>query len=506
MGRKVKEFLNCIVEQSRGPRVERVTTTDIRPSRRAERRTLLAELSKTVSEGLQSTVGRKYAFTTIACGSLLALLITLVQLTVDFKVAQKTQRASIADIQNSFLPSLTESVWVLDRVLIETQMSGIAQIDGVNRVEVIADAGQFSFAKGPPSTTGYQVEMPLVRRYEGRSDSLGTLIIHADHDDIWSQVLFRGAVMFMTNFLKTVCVAFVLLFLFQWLIGRHLLRLVEFANSYDPSVSGQRLALDQNSFLGRPVQTKEFTSLEKSINKWSQTTETYLAQLRQTNQEQAEFSYAISHDLKSPTNTMAMLLEELEEPDLEPDDVKGIIDDIRLTNRRMRALVNDVLNYSSLVDLNLDQENVRLSELIEETKADLAEDIAAANATFADEELPSVTAQPNQLRILLQNLISNAIKFRHKDKGVVIRISGHQTPDLTELRIADNGIGIPQKYRERVFGLFSKLQTRSEYEGTGLGLAICRRVMSNHGGTISIGDGIDGGTEFTLHFPRRSYD
>ena len=105
------------------------------------------------------------------------------------------------------------------------------------------------------------------------------------------------------------------------------------------------------------------------------------------------------------------------------------------------------------------------------------------------------------LRILFQNLISNAIKFRSLDRPPRVRIT-REIGDRGQavITIADNGIGIPEEHRNVVFGLFKRLHTRASYDGSGLGLAICRRVMAGHGGDIEVGTGLDGGAAFTLSF------
>ncbi|MEO0751305.1 MAG: ATP-binding protein [Pseudomonadota bacterium] len=475
---------------------EHQTTTGKRPD---------FELSDTLTGGLRSVVGRRFAFATITCSTVIAFFMTLIQLTADFKTEQTQQNASIAKIEDAILPALAESVWVLDDILINAQLSGIAQIEGVNRVEIIGAEDVF-VVTNETEVTNHRIELPILRQTSQTAQKLGTLVVDVNYAHIWDQVVSRAAIVLGTNFLKTLCVAFILLFLFQRLIGRHLLRLVTFADGYDPRKTGQRLQLEDTGFLGGRRTACEFDKLQASVNRWSQATETYLDQLRNTNQEQAEFSYAVSHDLKSPANTMSMLLEELEGEVTLEGDARVIVDDMRTTNKRMGDLVTDILDYSRLVDGQLEKETVHIAPLIAEIELDLYADIHAADATIEYGDLPSVMGHGLQIQILLQNLLANAIKFRHPDRPALIRVTGEKTADGCVVRVADNGIGIPEKFHDKVFSLFTKLHTRSEYDGTGLGLSISRRVMSNHGGSVWVEDGLDGGTTFALKFPRMPDD
>ncbi|MCW1931491.1 sensor histidine kinase [Pararhodobacter zhoushanensis] len=228
---------------------------------------------------------------------------------------------------------------------------------------------------------------------------------------------------------------------------------------------------------------------------------TLLTRLETANKEQAEFTYAMSHDLKSPSNTIRMLIDELAEMETLTPEGREMLADMRATNQRMCRLVDDVLRYSQIVDTPMTVETVDLTALIKEVKADLASEIAQSRATVSTSALPTLMGNQMQLRMLFQNLISNAVKFRAPDRRPLIEITSERAPDGLQIVIADNGIGIPETFRDRVFGLFQRLNAQSAYDGTGLGLTICQRVMSNHQGRITIGPGIDGGTAFAMTFP-----
>lgn len=226
-----------------------------------------------------------------------------------------------------------------------------------------------------------------------------------------------------------------------------------------------------------------------------------VGQLEQANREQADFTYAISHDLKSPANTIGLLIDALsEDSDLDPDG-RELLADMSRTNQHMRQLVDDVLAYSRIVGEPLKIEPVDLNQLLEDICGDLKADIDSACAVIDIAPLPEIRGNRMQLRMLFQNLLSNAIKFRVPERPVRVEVSGWTMDKDCHLVVQDNGIGIPEEHREKVFGLFQRLHSRSAFDGTGLGLTICRRVMSNHRGSIHIAAGRRGGTTFVMTFP-----
>lgn len=216
--------------------------------------------------------------------------------------------------------------------------------------------------------------------------------------------------------------------------------------------------------------------------------------------EQGEFTYALSHDMKSPANTVNMLLAELSEQhgtELS-DDARDLLQLARGTVDRMRELVESVLNYSRTVSGERSREAVDLDAALDAVCADLRAAIEGSGTTIERGPLGTVHGNAMQLRMLLQNLLDNAMKFRAADRPPVIRVAAQHDENSCVLRVADNGIGIPAAARKRVFGLFGRLHTRDEYPGSGIGLALCQRIARNHGGRIEIDGEADSGTTFAV--------
>jgi signal transduction histidine kinase len=222
--------------------------------------------------------------------------------------------------------------------------------------------------------------------------------------------------------------------------------------------------------------------------------------------EQQEFTYALSHELKGPTNTLHLLLNEMaalrsSRPSPECDELLGLGLE---TISRMGGMIEDVLAYTQVIGRKLEFEKIDLGRLVREILDDLKADIARTGAVVGVADLPTCDGNLMQLRMLLQNLVANALKFRKKDVAPAVSVTGEviANGDQIRLTVKDNGIGIAPEDHRKIFKLFRRLHLREEYAGTGLGLALCKRIVSNHGGEISVSSHLGEGSEFTVLLPR----
>lgn len=220
------------------------------------------------------------------------------------------------------------------------------------------------------------------------------------------------------------------------------------------------------------------------------------------NDELRAFSYSMSHDLKSPSNTLHLLLNEMltNHGDTLGPDALDLLDMSLETVNRMRQLVDDVLNYTSVIDRELQAEPVALNVIVAEVLEDLRALTEASAAQVTVCELPIVMADPMQMRVLLQNLIENAVKFHRPNETAKVKIFATNPPDLNTctLTVADEGIGVPASKHEQIFTIFKRLHTNADFSGSGLGLAICRRVAANHDSKITLVSELGHGAAFSV--------
>lgn len=228
--------------------------------------------------------------------------------------------------------------------------------------------------------------------------------------------------------------------------------------------------------------------------------ENYVKQLEKTNDQLQEYTSVISHDLKEPLRTLISFSELLEVdagPDL-PEQAKEDLQFIHKAAQRMQNLVNDLLAYAKQGG-EFEFKKVSLKNCLEKAKTSLENTLNNSGVKINNAEVPDVMGNELLLTQVFQNLIDNANKFSDKDNPE-INISAEMIDGRWTISIADNGIGMDEKYLELIFKPFSRLNTKEKYEGSGIGLAFCHKIITQHNGKIWAESEIGKGTQmkFTL--------
>ncbi|BAY78653.1 multi-sensor signal transduction histidine kinase [Nostoc linckia NIES-25] len=220
-------------------------------------------------------------------------------------------------------------------------------------------------------------------------------------------------------------------------------------------------------------------------------------ELARSNQELQQFAFVASHDLQEPLRKIKTFGDRLKVTygDILAEQGRDYLERMQNAANRMQTLIEDLLTLSRVTTRAQPFVSVNLAKIAQEVLSDLEIYVQQTKATVEIGELPTIKADPVQMRQLLQNIIGNALKFHRRDVPPVIKISGsilnNQTnklcnsSDLCEIVIEDNGIGFDEKYLDRIFNVFQRLHTNTEYEGTGIGLAICRKITERHHGAIA---------------------
>ena len=166
----------------------------------------------------------------------------------------------------------------------------------------------------------------------------------------------------------------------------------------------------------------------------------------------------------------------------------------------MSTLIKGLLDYSR-IGQDKEPTTVDCNSIIKEIQADFGTIINESQATLDIDELPKLKGYETELRLLFQNLISNAIKFQKKGTVPQIKISAQKENKRWKFSFADNGIGIATEHKQRIFSIFQRLHTKSEYDGTGIGLAHCQKIVDLHGGKIWVESKPNEGSTFYLTIP-----
>jgi PAS domain S-box-containing protein len=228
-------------------------------------------------------------------------------------------------------------------------------------------------------------------------------------------------------------------------------------------------------------------------------------ELQRSNEDLQQFAHVASHDLKEPVRKIRTFINRFEHELGQhiPESGKVYISKVEKAAARMSAMIDGVLQYSSLDSHQVLSEPVDLNRVLQDVQNDLELVIQQKNATVECSRLPAVPGSPVLLHQLFYNLINNSLKFSREDTPPLIRIYSidDDMKNETSIVVEDNGIGFRQQDAEKIFGTFIRLHSKDKYEGTGLGLALCQKIAERHGGTIKA-DGQEGqGARFTVLLP-----
>lgn len=225
----------------------------------------------------------------------------------------------------------------------------------------------------------------------------------------------------------------------------------------------------------------------QEAEKAKQEAELAIRKLGQKNKELEQFAYVASHDMQEPlrtTSSFAELLKRQYEGKLD-ETADKYLTFITQASDRMKVLIKDLLDYSR-IGRKGDAERVDCNKILHDVLADLTVVIEETKAEIRSDVLPVINGYPTEIKLLFQNLLTNALKFRKKDVVPRVKISVDKIDNHWQFSVEDNGIGIEKKHSEKIFIIFQRLHPRNEYEGSGIGLAHCKKIVELHGGDIRV--------------------
>lgn len=261
---------------------------------------------------------------------------------------------------------------------------------------------------------------------------------------------------------------------------------------------------ENEKVVGAVVMFKDITERKLSEDKLAHKA----AELTRSNAELEQFAFVASHDLQEPLRKIQAFGDRLKLKcqNVQLDEGKDYLERMQSAAARMQTLINDLLTFSRIIRSSQPFMPVDLESVTKEVLGDLEVRIEKSNAQVQVGRLPTIEADPTQMRQLMQNLIGNALKFQTPGATPMIQIDAQLVtrdqiredagfpkpppsakPDdkFCVLTVQDNGIGFEEQYLEKIFAVFQRLHGRGEYEGTGVGLAVCRRITDRHGGLIT---------------------
>jgi PAS domain S-box-containing protein len=226
--------------------------------------------------------------------------------------------------------------------------------------------------------------------------------------------------------------------------------------------------------------------MEEDVQKLNEDLKQRAAQLEAANKELEAFSYSVSHDLRAPLRSIDgfshVLLEDYSEQ--LPDEGRDYLERVRSAAQRMAVLIDDLLNLSRVTRTPLQPKFINLSRMAEQIVQSLRENDPDRQVTFTAVPDLMVEGDPHLLHIVLQNLLSNAWKFTARQENAQIEFGQRSHVKERTFYVRDNGVGFDMAYADKLFGVFQRLHSMSEFPGTGVGLATVQRIIAIHGGRI----------------------
>lgn len=254
----------------------------------------------------------------------------------------------------------------------------------------------------------------------------------------------------------------------------------------------------------------ERKKLEDTLKEYSEELEGRVKErtldLERSNKDLEEFAYLASHDLQEPLRKIITFGDRIKEKQgTLNEDTRDYLERMQKSAWRMAQYILDLLEYSRATHKPEHFENISLNKIFNQVLEDLNEQIKKEGATIHAQKLPTLEVDPIHFPKVLQNLISNAIKYHHDDVAPIIHLTSSFCEKTKEwqIEIADNGIGIEEKHFTRIFKPFERLHGRSAFEGSGIGLAICEKIVHRHQGKISVRKNQPQGTVFTVTLPEK---
>lgn len=265
-----------------------------------------------------------------------------------------------------------------------------------------------------------------------------------------------------------------------------------------------------NNVIGFTKVTRDLTDKKRAEDKINQ----YAKELEFQNRELEQFAYVAAHDMKEPLRKIQFYSDYIYEYSGQlPEKVKDYLERSIKAASRMKSLIDDLLAYSKASTFDQNLEAVDLNDLVKEVITANRESIENYNAVVEVGPLPVVRVVPFQFNQLFDNLLNNSLKYRHPDRDPHIRISAEKLPVAVspvpgqrascfyKVSIQDNGIGFDPSYAVKIFDLFQRLHTQSDYTGSGVGLAICKKIIQNHQGFIQAKGELGEGALFEVYIP-----
>ncbi|NOI57951.1 ATP-binding protein [Vibrio coralliilyticus] len=458
----------------------------------------------------QLGIDKQLVIVTLLVSLVLAFVMAGVNFYVDYQAEQNNLDKQMLQIEDSYVASLQNSLWIEDQKQLTTQASSIFQLPAVDRLTII-DSKSTLIELGNEITGKKVINVwDLTYQLGNKSFTLGQLRIETDlapvYHALWQKFLF----LLVMTLIQTLLIVFCLLWLTMKLILKPISHLSSAMADFHTSPTPNKLVMPKRLF------HDEISQLTDKYNQCAEQLQVNYQQIIKSkekaeiaNVKKSEFLANMSHEIRTPMNGIVGVAELLKET--KPNEVQRNYVDILLTSSHtLLDIINDILDFSKIEagHFELDPTKFDLKSLIQQQANEYSIRAKQQELFFdcnIDPAVPQeIEADSVRLKQVINNLIGNALKFTHR--GYVelnIKLLENETGNLLQFEVKDTGIGIAKDKLDSIFDKFQQADgsTARQYGGTGLGLAISQKIVELMGGKLQVTSEVDLGSSFYFSIP-----